>query len=180
MYMCIKFFTHTLHSKHNFLCLHSFQSPLPPSLSPRSIPPLFPFQKPSPGISTESEHGLTLYTWTVQKLVSHSWKWQSSRNKRVPSIGKRVGNSPHCWKSHRNTKSYNHKVYAEDQLRPMQGPYFLFCELLPMSHAQLYSVDCVLMVSLTPLASTILPHPLLWAHSHFPGPCPCDLNSISL
>jgi hypothetical protein len=39
-----------------------------------------------PGIS--SEHGLTRYNKTGHKRSHHSWLWQPSRRKRVPSSGK--------------------------------------------------------------------------------------------
>lgn len=89
---------------------------------------------------------------------------QPSRIKKVPRAGKGVKDTLHsrCWQSHENTKPHNCNIYAEGLAQTHKGPVIVTS--VSVSLYEFYLVDSVghiLMVSLTPVAPTILPPPLL-------------------
>ena len=86
-----------------------------------------------------------------------------SRRKRVPKAGKGVRNSPTLTvRSPTRTLSYTTITYAEDLGKICTD--FLIANSISVSLYEPWLIDyvgCVLVVSLTPLAPTILPPSLL-------------------
>lgn len=152
------FFTHTIHSDGRLPSLHSSQLlPFHGHSPPVSTRPPFPFRKNRgvPGIPTECS--ITNCSNSKYKSSYQGWIRQPSSRKKVRKLDKRIRDT--CSLTVRSPTKHKLKTIAYLQ-RIKQKPTQALASVSGNGYEPCL-VNSVGLVLLTPLASTILPSPLL-------------------